>query len=417
MRHLHRPVFLAAALGLVTLAAPAALAASENWKKNGADCDQTAFKTPADADLKTLGKCVRLWEAYQDVPSVKPGDYRDRVTAAMTRLYLEGTDKDESVARGALRRLGVTNLPEKGPAAKPEAAAPKEAARKRFAPPEPSAKDIKAAEKAFKAGLGHYGKKKYDLALVQYLKMVEVAPGYPKGHYNVACIYALTGDEPNMGKALQNLADLSAGGNAEAGAMLKRTRKDTDFDGIRDKSATYKRLTGYAKIKVLNGAGEVGEDNADNLLASLLKLGYLAEGIDESSKPRKNPIIWYAEHARGPAYIVKELLGHPKTEVFLYTSEQLKGFDVVVVWGDDVKKGAEPKVYVADPADAEKKLDDLAKKEDEILRKPEAVVDEIDDALGKPEEIVDRVEDNLERPGKAVERVEKTVDKVKGLFD
>jgi len=419
MRHLHRPLLIAvAAVGFAALAAGDASAANDNWKKYGADCDDTAFKQPADADLKVIGRCVRVWEAYQDVSSVKDGGYKDRVVAAMTRLYIEGSDKDETVARVALRRLGVTNLPDK--AAKPATAAseaPKDTGRKRFAPAEPSAKDIKAAEKFFKAGLKQYTKKKYDAALVQYLKMVDAAPGYPKGHYNVACIYALQGDDANMGTYLQNLADMSAGGNDEAGKLLKRTRTDTDFDGVRDSSARYKELTGYAKIKVLNASGELGEENADNLLASLKKLNYNADGVDESSKPRKNPIIWYAEHARAAAFIVKELLGHPKTEVYVFTTEQLKGYDVVVTWADEVKKGGEPKVYVADPADAEKKLDQLARKEDEILRKPEEVADEVDDALGKPEEVKDRIDKNLERPGKAIDRAEKTVDKVKGLFD
>lgn len=406
----------AATLGVLVLGATAAHA-SKNWDKYGGDCDQAAFKSPDTADILVIGRCVRLWEAYQDVSEVKDGDYKSRVVAAIQRLYVQGDDKDASVARSALGRLGVTKLPERGATAKATPAAAKKPARERFNPEEPSAKQKKAAERQFKYGIKQYTKKKYDKALPYYLKMVDAAPGYAKGHYNVACIYALLGDEEKMGTYLQNLADMAAGGNAEAMSNLKLARSDKDFEGLRDTSVTFKRLTGYAKIKVLNAMGEKGEENSDNILASLKKLNYEADGVDESSKARKNPIIWYAEHARGAAFIVKELLNHPKTQVVLFTAEQLKGFDVVVVWGDDLKKSEDPKVYVQDPADAEKKLDQLARKEDEILKEPEAVADEIDDALGKPEEVQDKIEDNLERPGKAIDRAGKTVDKVKGLFD
>ncbi|TNF31097.1 MAG: hypothetical protein EP329_12865 [Deltaproteobacteria bacterium] len=404
----------AAALALGTASASAA----SNWQKYGGDCDDAAFKSPDTADIKVIARCVRMWEAYQDVSEVKDDGYRGRVISAMQRLYVQGTDKDASVARVALGRLGVTALPDRGgeTTAKAEKTDAKKPARERFNPEEPTKKQKAAADKHFKNGFKQYQKKKYDKALSYYLKMVDAAPGYAKGHYNAACAYALLGDADNMNKYLQNLADMAAGGSDDAMKNLKLARTDSDFEGVRDGSTEFKRLTGYAKVKVLNAMGEMGEENTDNLMASLKKLNYVADGVDESSKKRTNPIIWYAEHSKGAAYIVKELLGHPKTQVVLFTVEQLKGFDVVVVWGDEVKKNGEPKVYVQDPADAEKKLDQLARKEDEILREPEAVADEIDDALGKPEEVQERIDKNLERPGKAIDRAEKTVDKVKGLF-
>ena len=422
MRTMRTRLVTAATLGGLLLSATTALAAN-NWQTYGGDCDAAAFKSPDTADIKVIGRCIRLWEAYQDVSQVKDGDYKTRVVTAMQRLYAQGDDKDAGVARNALARLGVANLPKRGNeaaagAGTSDATAPatKEPAHKRFNPDPPTKAQLKAADKAFKAGFTSYSKKDYDKALVQYLKMVDAAPGYAKGHYNVACIYALQGDDAKMGTYLQNLADMAAGGNAEALADIKAARTDTDFEGMRDKSMAFKRITGYAKIKVLNAMGDRGEENADNIMASLKKLNYVADGVDESSKERKNPIIWYAEHSRTAAFIVKELLNHPKTQVVLFSFDQLKGYDVVVVWGDDLKKSEDPKVYVQDPKDAEKKLDQLAKKEDEILKEPDAVTDEIDSALGKPQEIQDDVDKNLERPGKAVDKVEKSVDKVKGLF-
>ncbi len=408
-------VVSALAVGLTAAAAAGASAAS-SWDKHGGDCDDTAFKAPNDAGLKVVSTCVKLFEAYQQPSKVK-GAYRDRVIAAMQRLYIEGSVKESKIAKSALARMGVRDLPPRGKAAARKAADKAAPARKKFAPDDPSKREIKAAERHFKYGYKQYKKKKYGRALTHYEKMVDAAPGYAKGHYNVACMHAKLGDERKMGEALLRLSDMGDNGNDDALKLLKMARTDTDFEDIRDDSVPFKRLTGYARIKVFNAMGERGEENVDNLEASLKKLNFEIDGPDESGKKRKHPIVWFAEHAKPAAYIVKELLNHPKTQTVMFTVEQLKGYDVVAVWGDDLKDDDDPEVYVSDPDDAEKKLDELARKEDEILRKPEEAVDDVEDALETPDRIKDRIEDNLERPGKAIDRAGKTVDKVKGLFD
>ncbi|MFO0747406.1 MAG: hypothetical protein U1F43_17315 [Myxococcota bacterium] len=404
-----RPTSTLAAFALVSLGGLGA-ASADAWKDKGADSDKGAFKSPDDASLGDIGACTKLWAAYRtDLKAVK-GDYKKKVVAAMTRLYAEGTDKDAKLAKEELFRIDETiELPKRTA----KATTPAAPARKTFAPPPADKKQIAAADKLMKAGLAAAKKKDLDKALDNYLKMTDVAPGYAHGHYNVACVYSLKKDEAKMGAYLMNLRDMKAAGDKVAAEDLAKTQKDTDFDGMRE-TVAYKQSTGLGyKVMVVNTLGEKGEENVDNLMGSLEKLGYTADSKD-SDKKQKQPQIFYAPHARVQAYIIKQLIDHPKTKTIEMSVEDLKGNDVVVQWGDDVK--GDPKVYVGDPADAEKKLDALSKKQDEILQKPEDAVDELDEALGKPGEVQDKVEDTLDRPGKAVEKVEKTLDKVKAPF-
>jgi len=408
----HRLPARAFITAVALVGATATAAAADAWKDRGADCDAGAFKDPEDADLSDIAKCTKLWEAYRtDLKPVK-GDYKTRVVSAMTRLYAEGSDADAKLASGALERLGVSDLPKRSAAA----SKPKAPPRATFAPGPADKKQIAAAEKEFKAGMGAYKKKDYQKSAGHYVKMTELAPGYPKGHYNAACVYALLEDEANMAKYLMNLRDLAGtGGDKSAQEMVAMVKKDTDFDGMRDKSTEYKRIMGYAKVLIINDLGDDGAENADNLQGSLDELGYKTETKDSDKKPLKKPHIFYAPHARTQAYIIKEVVTHPKVVTKMMSYEDLKGFDVVVQWSDEVKKG-DPKIYVKDPEEAEKKLDALEKKQDDMLSKPEDAVDELDEALGKPGEVQERIEKNLERPGEAVEKVEKTLDKIKSPF-
>ncbi|MCC6624053.1 MAG: hypothetical protein IT385_22540 [Deltaproteobacteria bacterium] len=405
---LHARALVAA---VVLTAASSTSALADAWKDKGGDCDNGAFKDPEEAGLDDIAKCTKLWEAYRtDLKPVK-GDYKKRVIAAMTRLYAGGSDADAKLAGGALERLGVSDLPKRSAAA----SKPKAPPRKTFAPPAPDKKQVAAAEKEFKAGMGAYKKKDYAKAATHYVKMTELAPGHAKGHYNAACVYALLEDEENMAKYLMNLRDLAGGGDKAAQDMVGMVKKDTDFDGMRDESSEYKRIMGYAKVLIINDLGDDGAENADNLQGSLDELGYKTETKESDKKPLKKPHIFYAPHARTQAYIIKEVVTHPKVVTKEMSYEDLKGFDVVVQWSDEVKKG-DPKIYVKDPEEAEKKLDELSEKQEEMLSKPEDAVDELDEALGKPADVQERIQENLDRPGEAVEKVEKTLDKIKSPF-
>ncbi len=418
LRVLTAPAAMGFALALTLFAGEAS--AADQWKDKGKECDASVFKSPADSEIPAISKCSKAWVAYRtDYKAVK-GDYKDRVVMAMKLLYAKGDEADAERSKDILARLGVSDLPNRSggaTTAKGTKPAGKEA-RKPFNPPAADKKQIAAAEKHFKTGFAAYKKKDMAKAAEAYVKMVEVAPGYAKGHFNAACAFALQKDEPNMAKYLMNLRDMATAGDAEAVKMIELAKTDADFAEFKDESSEYKRIIGYAKIKVINHLGEKGEENVDNLMSSLKSLGYETAMKDSEKKVSKFPIIYFAEHSKTAAFITKELISHPKVETKYLDKEKLCGedgcFDVVVQWNDEVK--GDPKKHVADPKDAEKKIQALEKKQDEILSKPDEVIDEVDEALGKPEEVTDKAEEILEKPGKAVEKVEKTLDKVKGVF-
>lgn len=417
LRALTAPAALGFALALTLFSGDAS--AADQWKAHGKECDAGVFKSPADAEIPAISKCSKAWVAYRtDYKAVK-GDYKDRVVMAMKLLFAKGDEADAERSKEILGRLGVTDLPNRGGASAAKAAkAPAKQARKPFNPPAADKKQIAAAEKHFKTGFAAYKKKDMAKAAEAYVKMVEVAPGYAKGHFNAACVYALQKDEPNMAKFLMNLRDMATAGDAEAVKMIGLAKTDADFAEFKDESTEYKRIIGYAKIKIINHLGENGEENLDNLMSSLKTLGYETAMKESEKKVSKFPIIYFSDHSKTAAFITKELINHPKVETKYLDKAKLCGddgcFDVVVQWNDEVK--GDPKKHVADPKDAEKKIASLEKKQDEILSKPDEVIDEVDDALSKPDEVTDKVEGIIEKPGKAVEKVEKTLDKVKGVF-
>ncbi|HRE90885.1 MAG TPA: hypothetical protein PK095_17310 [Myxococcota bacterium] len=401
--------------------------AADQWKDKGKECDQTVFKDPGGASLSDLSKCSKAWAAYRtDYKGVK-GDYKDRVVMAMKLLYAKGDEGDAERSQEILSRLGVTDLPSRsgakaGAGNSGGAKAAAKPTRKTFDPPEPDKKAIAAAEKHFKAGFAAYGKKDWAKAAAAYEKMIEVAPGYAKGHFNAACIYSLQKDEKKMANALMNLRDMTGSKSKvvaeKAKEMLEFVKKDEDFKETRYESAEYKRIMGFAKVKVINHLGEKGEENIDNLMGSMKGLGYESAMKESDKKVSKFPIIYFTDHSKNQAYLIKQLIEHPKLETKYLDKEKLCSddgcYDVVVQWNDDVK--GDPKKHVADPKDAEKKIEDLEAKQDEMLRKPDEVLDEVDDALSKPDEVTDKVEELTDKPGKAVEKVEKTIDKIKGKF-
>ncbi len=397
--------------------------ASPTWAEQKASCEKTAFGVPDEAPLKAISDCAFRWATYRPPLGGLNGELKKKVIAALQRLWLESGDpEDANLAREELKLLGVTKLPARSasvPQQKPPAPS-----RKPFTAPEADKKAIASAEKAFKKGLGLYGKKKYDEALAAYEEMVAVAPGYPKGHYNVACMHALLGNEAEMVEALRKLGDLAGAGDAEAGKQLRMTwvppegkeKADPDFDGVRDTSAAFKEVTGYAKIRIVNEIPDLDEDNPDHILKSLKKLGFRPEFLESDKKPTaKFPQIFYAEHARATAWLIRQLIKHPKATATAFAADDLQGWDIVVRWSDDLKDVQE-NAWVDDPKKAEKKLDDLARKQDELLRKPEEKAEELEEALNKPAELQEDIEEQLERPGKAVERTKKAIDKITNPF-
>ncbi|MCB9728504.1 MAG: hypothetical protein H6746_08505 [Deltaproteobacteria bacterium] len=403
-----RPRAFGLLAAMLLLALPAH-AADDAWKRHGGDCDDSAFAKPEATPLDAIARCVKLFQAYQN-PDTVTGDYRGRVVTAMKRLYVAGSEQDAHVAKLALARLGETELPERVVAA-PKPAQPVAPPRKKCDVPTPDKAALKKANAAFKKGYAAYKKGKYDQSLERYLDAVAAAPGWPKGRYNAAAMYAMTGDAKSAVESLRCLQDIGDDASIE---YLKKARTDTDFASIRSTSAEFKEVTGYAKIKLGNGLGELGEDNVDNIEASMEKLGYPITEITETGKPYAEPHIWYKPECMRAAYFLIKVMNHPDTRTHRIDWDN-EDYDVIVAWGDTVEKGKEPRMRVQDPADAEKKMDDLRREENALLAKPEDAANKVENVVEAPERMGDKATKGVERAGRTVEKIQNVGEKIKGI--
>lgn len=405
---LARPLILGlASLGLVFGGCATNVEKEDNdqWQTKKGNCYDLAFKSPKTSNLKDIHKCSKRYLAYRNLSLTTPAE-REQVITALKVLYVKGDEEQAHTAKQGLIRFKVRNIPERAGVAKKTTSDKKVVVQRRpkCNPPEPSKGDIKAAKKHFKKGYKAYKKEDYDKALSYYEKMLEVAPGWHKSMYNAAALYALT---EQTDKAIEHLSCLRDLGTDDALAALRKARRDSDFVPIRDKSAEFKEITGYCKIKIGNGLGEMGEDNVDNFVASLEKIGYDVHTQKDAGSKYEHPMLWYRESNKTQAYLFMKLLGHPDTEAAPITWKD-EEFDIIIAWGDTVKEGEDPPVRVPDPDDAEDALTDIQRKENEIVRKPDEYTRKVDRTLDAP----DRAASQAERMGKKVEDITDAPDKV-----
>jgi hypothetical protein len=395
---------------------------ADMWKENGGDCSKTAFSEPAEAPLASLKKCVRLFEAYRAVASVKKSE-KKQVIAAMTRLYTEGSDLDAHIARIGLSRLGQTVAPRSGSVSSSDTTVSDvgQTERVKCSHPAPSGADKKKAERAFKKGFKLYRKKKYEGALAKFETMMEIAPGWAKSLRNAAGLNALTGNTDRSLELLQCLKDL---GTENHITQLKKTRSDEDFASLRDNSS-FKEITGYARIVLVDTLKEErGEENLDNIEEILNKLNYKKVERKEASKEQTKPTIFYQLHSKVPAYLISKMIEHPSLAVAVMPDKyKEKNFDIVVLWGDRYKPGEDPKTRVPSIDDADDLLNDISRKENEILSKPDKFERKLDKALNAPDKLGNKVnnlgnktEKIINKPGETVDKIKKIGDKLRNPF-
>lgn len=405
-------------------------AKADQWKKNRGNCDDTAFSRPVETDIKKIASCVRLLEAYRN-GKFEEQRYKDKVIAAMRRLYQNGTPMDANIARIGLSRMGIGVPPKAGdkPKAVVNAAVNKRNTRTKFrgcpggTQPTPTTdkKPRKKAKKAFKAGMKAYKKDDFAGALSRFEEMLGHNPNY-KAIYNVATMSAKTGNKKRALGLLWCLRDI---GSENALRKVKDARKDDDFEGMRGEDE-FKVVTGYARILIFDSLPEGrGDDNVSNLKDRIEKLKYVVLAVKPDANEKTEPLILYRSTNRAQAYVFKRILSHPHTKLLAMTAKQEKrGYDIVIIWGDRYKKDEDPPLRINEVGeDMDQELKDIEKTEDAILGKPGEYEKKLDDALGDGEKAVDRagdqvdkVEDLTKKPGETVDKINSTIDKVKKPF-
>lgn len=432
-RKLHRSVsVLAFALALGAGGSIAAQTRVTEWDRQKGNCD-AILAAPEQAPLAELKYCAALWESYRDVSTLKPGE-REAAAAAFQRLYREGDEEGRHIARNALARLGFTPAAESPEELEKKRLAAQQApGRKKYRPHTAEPADQKAAQKLRAQAYKAYKKGDFRGALAILDEALQRDPAYVQALYDAACCYARLGDRANAVEYLMRLADI---GNKEALARLRKARSDNDFREMRDDPG-YKKTTGYARVKVFNGMPpadkEVGEDNVFALIEMLRnpKLGYeVVEGGDDRHV-RDRPHIWYKEHSKLQAYVIRKLIGHPRARLVPIPPNKETDFDILVSWADKVEAnqfGEKSTKYGltgggggqgsggGPSLNPEKRVDQALREQDEALRQPEEYARKTEQVIGTPERIQNKAEGAVDRVESTVKTMERVGDKAGKVF-
>lgn len=426
-----RRAFLVSVAGFAWSAGAWGQSGQSHWERQKGNCD-AVFATPEKVTIPELKYCVALWEAYRDISSLRPGE-REAVAPAFQRLYREGDDEGRHIARNALGRLGFV----------PQAESPEEierrrraaqqvTGRKKYRPHKAEPADQKAAQKIRAQAYKAYKKRDYRGALALLDQALKRDPAYVQALYDAACCYALLGDRDNAIEYLLRLADI---GDKEAMERLRKARKDKDFDGIRDEPG-YKKATGFARVKVFNGMPaadrEVGEDNVYLLIEMLRnpKLGYEVVDGGGDKHIRDRPHIWYKEHSKLQAYVIRKLIGHPRALLIPVPPGRETDFDILVSWADKVEAnefGEKSSKYSlvggsgkgsggGQSLDPDKRVDQALREQDEALRQPEEYARKTERVIDTPERMQNKAESAVDRVESTVETIERVGDKAGKVF-
>lgn len=379
----------------------AAWAEDTAWKKKEHDCRKT-FDKPEEASVSLLEECADLFAVHARL-HLMGGSERGSIEKGLRWLYENGPDRASLIARDGLFRLRVRVPIRTGrPGVAVAAGKP---ARERYNPPEAPKADQKEAEGLAEKGVKDLLKKRYDRGASKLKKAIRLDPRSEYAIYNYACSQSLLKKPEEAVQWLQNLADL---GTEQSAERLIRARGDGDFSNLRD-DLDFKRITGYARIRVVNSLGEPGEPAMANIQTMLDKLGHKDVTSKTQKKALDEPQVLFKAHAKAQVSLISDLLNHPRVRLDPLDADAKE--DIVIIWGSKVQKGEDGSVSVESmgPDTVDAKMDAAKRKQNEILSKPEGAINKVDRVISTPE----RTYKSAEAMGK---RVEGTVKKGQGLF-
>jgi len=410
------------------------------------------FGKAANTRLQDVKECVALWLTYGNTSSLRTLD-RNFLTSGTRELHkrctVAGDTQGVHLAQQASRELGIPLQPTKTQQVRktpqrngsqegkrvgntstvnkaPVRGKSKRYKRKKYRCPDVSNADTRKAKSLVSKGVRAFRKKNRRKALRNYLAALERDPCHLSGLYNAAAEYAYDGQEENAVQLLQRLQDIATKGALK---RLKAARTDRDFEPIHD-SPGFKKSTGFARLKLVNSlinvkGYDLGEHELDRIQGLLKQLSMPVEevGVDKV-QGRKRPVVFYKRHSITTAYVLGEVVGHPKT-VFREISPAIypdwtTDYDIIVTWGNKiVMRDGEPAPAMdltdTDPAKQEKKIDNLMSAQDKALRKPEQTARKVDHAVGTPERIQNKAERSIDRTKRTVDKVGNTMDKIGNL--
>lgn len=375
----------------------------KRWDKSERKCI-SLFSEPDKAEPAKLETCADEFNTDARLHLLS-GLAKDDAKKAMHYLYEKGTDRAALIARDGLYRFGVKIAvrPERGQEAPSTAAAP--VARVKYRPDLASKGDQNKALALAKKGVKDLSKNRNDRAEKTLTEAVQLDGRCEFCIYNLACATAKQGQGPPTYERLQWLSDL---GTEDAIERLIKARTDGDFAKV-NKDPEFKRITGYARIRVVNTLGEPGEKAMENIEIMLKEMGHERPDTADSKDKRDAPQVLFKPHAKAQTAVISSLLNHPRVRIDPMTEDS--PYDIIILWGALTKQeGGSTMVESMGPKTVDGKMSEARSAQNKVLAKPEAAINKVDRVISTPE----RTYKSVEAMGK---RVEGTFNKGKGVFE
>jgi tetratricopeptide (TPR) repeat protein len=344
---------LGVAFLLLSVSVPAL--AQADWESNRGNCNDV-LSSPENYEIEEIRTCAQRWESYGSTDAISSAEAR-QFARGFSRLYYEGSRRDQSLSEGALSRLGLAVLPRGDFLPDP---ALQEFLNRDQSPirvEEASSRAHRRAQDHNRDGMREYERGNYRAAAEEFRDALDDEPFHIRAKYNLACQYALLGQ---VDDSVETLDELNRWESGDAREQVTHARNDEDLIELRS-DIRFRLITGYANIQLLNGAGDDGLEKVAEIHAALVESGYdiASYGFDQFSRAR--PIIWHRRGYEELAENVSAIIDSPDvgTRLINFDSE----YDLIAVWG--AMGGAEiPRPYVqglvrVDGGDPEEYLEDV----------------------------------------------------------
>jgi len=388
---------------------PSDARAITTWENDAEPCLR-AFVHPKKSKFERLVYCMRIWGTFR-TPSNIPAKERNLAIPAFQQVYREGNGQQQYDSRLVLQSLGAP-IPKLVRKPKPGGRSGRRgsASRKKFVPESCSRSERQGAERSYKTGNKAYKKKRYQIARESYESAVDKCDAHVAATFKLAATCSMLGMKEDALEYLQRLSDIGTGESID---KLHDSRVDSEFASLRGDSS-FKLITGYVRVKVLNSVGEFGEEEVERIGKLLKRLRHQVVSTGADKYRRKRPFIWYnhLQSSRIQAMLFKDVVDHPdtRTKPINWDSE----FDVIISWGVEIVKDEygdsrpTPVARSSDPDNLDKKMQSMEHKQNQALREPDQAANKANRVLGTPERATNKAEN-------AVKRTERTLKKIEGV--
>ncbi len=364
------------------------------------------FQAVQHADPVRTASCIRTLAMYVDTTNFSAND-KNTVVLATQYVYARANPQLQYEAGIVLKQLGAP-LPTVIPKSTHTATTSTQSRQPRYTPETCTKSSTRYAKKYTRAGKRHHRRGRYKKAVSQYERALKRCNSYLPGIYRIAAAHAAEGNREKCNVYLRQLKQIDS---AKANEHLLDARGSDDFQGMHD-DETFRSLTGFVRIRLLNAIGKMGRDEVKRIQKYLKKLNYtIGEvGVDRRDNAPPYPEIWYKPAAKRQALIARELVDHPKTRINGNLQPDYP-FDVVISWSVKLVKNQydelqpESVAHKIDPDNIDAELRSIERKEDEALRKPTRALNKADRVLGTPDRIGNSIENSTNKVERVIDRV------------